>query len=99
MSKRTPRQQTKHDRTVERSAKSYQGKGYRVRADIAGFKQPGLIGGRRPDVVAQKGKKVVIVEVETKDTMKNAHDLQQRNIFRKHERINKNVSFRLKKAK
>jgi len=97
MTKRTPRQQTKHNKTVANSAAYYKSRGYKVQADINGFQQPGTIRGRRPDIVARKGKDVVIVEVETKDTVQK--DKKQQEVFRQHSKVNKNVRFRRKLAK
>jgi len=98
MSKKSPRQRTKHNKAVQRTVDYYKSQGYDVRADLPRFhKKPGLIGGKRPDVVARKDKKVVIVEVETRDTI--GKDQKQQEVFRKHQKVNKNVRFWTKLAK
>lgn len=80
--KRTKTGQRKHDKAVFRSAKGYEGQGYRVKADLPGFKKPKKIGGFIPDIFAQKGKKEKIVEIETRDT--NKKDVKQHNAFKRY---------------
>ena len=80
MSKRTKTGQAKHDKAVLGSARSYQGLGYNVKADLPGYDRPKKIGGYIPDVMATKGKKEKIVEVETKDS--NKKDIDQHQAFK-----------------
>lgn len=94
MAKRTPRQESKHDEGVQRSAAYYEQKGYRVQADIPGYDKPTTIDGRRPDVIARNNQETVIVEVETKDTVEK--DKAQRQTFREYAEEHKNVRFRQK---
>lgn len=89
---------SKHDKEVKNTAAYYESRGYRVRADLPGAKQrPGMIEGRRPDVVASKKGDTVIIEVETKSSIKK--DSSQQNTFKKHAKVNKNIRFRVKKVK
>jgi len=69
MTKRTPKQQSKHDNGVLKTAKYYQKKGFQVDADLKDSSKPKTIGGRRPDVIAKKGKQEIVVEVETTDSL------------------------------
>ena len=94
MSKRSPRQQSKHDRAVENTAKYYEAQGYRVQADIAGYEKPKTIDGRRPDVVAKGEGETVIVEVETRDTVET--DKSQRETFKEYADAHDDVRFRTK---
>ena len=98
MSKRTRRQRTKHNRAVQESLEYYKDEGYDVRADLPGYKKkPGLIIGKRPDLVARKGRNVVMVEVETRETL--GRDKKQQEVFKKHAKVNRTVRFWTKLAK
>jgi hypothetical protein len=97
MTRRTPRQQTKHDKEVKRTADSYQKRGFKVKADISGYKQPETKEGRRPDMIAQKDGKEIIVEVETRDSIKT--DQAQQRAFENYAAKHKNTKFRTKIAK
>ncbi len=79
--KRPQEEQSRHDEAVRRSAAQYKARGYKVQADIEGFPQPNLLGGRRPDLVAEKGRKKVVVEFETPSTLA-ADKLQHRALRR-----------------
>ena len=79
---RSNRSQSKHNAEVRRTAKSLEGQGYDVKADVKGFPQPRTIGGYRPDVVATKGGERKIVEVETPDSVGSARDQKQQAAFR-----------------
>ena len=96
MAKRTPRQQSKHDKAVKKTADYYKGLGYNVQADIKNYDQPDTINKRRPDVIAKKGKETVVVEVETNDSIKT--DQKQIETFKEYADDHKNTKFRLKKA-
>lgn len=91
------KKQTKHNKAVESSAEYYKKNGYKVKADISGYKRPEIINKRRPDVIACKKKKTVIVEVETPDTL--VKDKKQREAFKKHADEDKNTCFRCKLTK
>lgn len=79
--RRTPQDQSRHDEAVRRSAAQYQARGYKVKADVEGFKRPDPIRGRRPDVVAQKGHDKVVVEWETPSSLE-ADKAQQETLRR-----------------
>jgi len=97
MTKRTVRQQSKHDLAVECSAEYYEQEGYNVQADIEGYKSPKLINGKRPDIVATKKDDKVIVEVETEDSLET--DQKQLKVFKDYAGSHKNVRFWTKIAK
>ncbi len=96
MAKRRKQGQSKHDRSVDRRAKSLQGRGWKVRADVRGFKRPKTVRvGRdvaRPDIVAKKGGWTRIIEVETPGSMKTDED--QRRVLRRYARRKKNTEYR-----
>lgn len=62
--------QSTHDRKVRQIANELKNKGWNVRADVSGFDTPDGIGqsGHIPDVLATKGLKTKIVEVDTPRT-------------------------------
>ncbi|MEX2410136.1 MAG: hypothetical protein WD607_01985 [Candidatus Paceibacterota bacterium] len=92
MTKRSKRQQNKHDKAVEKSAEYYKKQGYKVEADIKGFKKPKNISGRIPDVRAVKKGDEAIIEVETKKSLDK--DKKQREKFKKYADRSKNRRFR-----
>ena len=67
-----PASQTKREQMILKTVQEYEGKGYKVYADIEGYPRPSIIGGHRPDVLAVKGKHRTIVEVETLDSLKTS---------------------------
>lgn len=91
MAKRSPQQQTKHDKGVQSTAKYYESQGYKVEADISGFNAPSTLNSRRPDVIAKKGSKKVIIEVETKDSAEK--DRAQQEVFERYADSHKGVRF------
>jgi len=80
--KRTKQSQLKHDKAVLKSAQWYKSHGYKVQADLPGWKRPKKINGFIPDLIARKGKKEIIKEIETKDT--NQKDKKQHEAFKKY---------------
>ena len=94
MTKRSKRQQTKHDQAVQKSAEYYEKQGYDVQADISGYEKPETINNRRPDVIAKKGVDEVILEVETKDSV--GKDKAQQKAFEDYADAHKNARFRKK---
>lgn len=92
MARRSPRQQSKHDARVRRVAGGYKSQGWKVKADVSGYSVPRTIYGRQPDVIATKGKKTRIVEVETRNSMKK--DIPQRNAFKRFADHDKKRKFR-----
>lgn len=87
MPKRTKTGQSKHDKAVLGSVKWYEGQGYKIKADLPGHEKPKKIGGYIPDLIAKKGKKEIIIEIETKDTIKQ--DSDQHQAFREYVARNK----------
>ena len=81
MARRTKRTQSKHDQTVRRVAGGFVGKDWKVSADVKGYPKPRKIFGRRPDVIARKGARTRVIEVETPRTF--AKDVGQRKAFRR----------------
>ena len=99
MAKRTSSGQSKHDAKVRQTARQLQGQGWKVEADVRGFPSPAAIGkGKRvPDVVASKGGRHKIIEVETPDTLKT--DKEQHAAFRRSAAQRRNTSFNIEVAK
>jgi len=77
MQKRTKVGQKRHDEGVLRSVNWYEDQGFNVDADLPKYDKPKQIGGYIPDWIAQKGKKEVIGEVETRGTNEKDKDQQQ----------------------
>lgn len=96
---RSKRSQTKHDAEVRRIAKDLKEKGYKVKADVSGFKKPDTIRGYRPDVVAKKGRERKIVEVETPDSVGSARDRAQQQAFRQTAKSSNKTKFELRITK
>lgn len=93
---RNIKKQSEHDSKVRRIAGGYKSQGWDVKADVKGYLSPRTIYGRRPDVIATKGKNTRIVEVETKDSMKK--DTSQRDAFMRFASLNKKRKFRTSMA-
>lgn len=70
MAHRTKQGQEVHDRKVAEVARRLERAGYQVQADLPGHERPPIIGRHLPDVIAQKGDRVLIREVETPGTIK-----------------------------
>lgn len=96
---RSKKSQSKHDSEVRKTAKELKAKGFDVHADISGFPKPETIHGFRPDVIAKKGRKKIVVEVETPDSVKSARDLKQQKAFRAQANGNQNTTFKRKIAR
>jgi len=94
MNKRTKTGQKKHDESVLRSAGWYKKHGFTTKADLPGWNKPKKIGGFIPDLFAKKGKKEIILEVETKNT--NKPDADQQKAFKKYSKREKERIFRKK---
>ena len=94
MTRRSNKSQSAHDKEVLRQAKHLEKKGYKVKADVAGYKKPDTFDGLRPDVVATKGGQRKIVEVETTESVKSKRDLAQQRAFRRAAKRSKNTTFR-----
>ncbi len=96
---RTKSSQSKHDAEVKDIARDYEKKGWSVEADVKGYRKPDTIGGYRPDVVAKKGPRRDIVDVETPDSVDSARDQKQQNAFRAAAKRSKNTRFNRKITK
>jgi len=94
MAKRGSKAQSKHDKKVESLAKSLQTKKFKVQADIPGFDKPKSINRRRPDIVAKKGIKTKIIEVETPKSVEA--DKKQHKTFQNYVDKSKNRDFEIK---
>lgn len=94
MAKRSKGSQSKHDETVRRVAGGFKSQGWKTKADVKGSPAPRTIYGRQPDVIATKGKKMRIVEVEMRSSMKK--DVAQRNAFKRFASLDKKRKFRTK---
>ncbi|MBR9706782.1 hypothetical protein GOV14_07130 [Candidatus Pacearchaeota archaeon] len=93
--KRNNNKQSKHDARVRKIAGGYVSQDWDVSADISGYPKPKVIYGRRPDIIARKGIKERIIEVETKVTHKA--DSTQRNAFKRYASKSKKRKFRTNK--
>jgi len=91
---RSKRSQSKHNSQVRKEVKKLEKQGYEVKADISGYQQPSTIGGYRPDYIGKKGKKRVIGEVETKDSVDSARDQKQQKAFKQAAKRSQNTSFK-----
>lgn len=69
MAHRTKAGQEVHDAKVAEIARRLARSGYRVLADLPGHPQPPVLNGYRPDVIAQKGRRTLVREVETRSTV------------------------------
>jgi hypothetical protein len=94
MNKRTKIGQKKHDESVLKSAEWYKKHGFITKADLQGWDKPKKIGGFIPDLIAKKGKKEIILEVETKDTAKL--DTEQQKAFKKYSEREEGRTFKKK---
>ncbi len=81
MNKKSSKKKSPHDKTVKKIATEFKKKGFDVKADLHGFKQPKPISGKIPDIVATKGRIKKIIEVETPQS--NRKDREQQNVFKK----------------
>jgi len=89
---RTKKLQSKHDSRVRKIAGGYRSQGWKVKADVSGYSSPRTLYGKRPDVIATKGQKTRVVEVETKASLKK--DIPQRNAFKRFTSHSKKRNFR-----
>ena len=78
---RTKKTQSKHDALVAKLAEQLKTQGHDVKADVSGFPKPETFSGLRPDIIAKKGGKRKILEVETPDSLDTARDLKQKRAF------------------
>lgn len=90
---RSGREQSKHDSVVRKTAQGLEKAGWKVKADVKGYRKPDTIGGYRPDVTATKGGERKIVEVETPTSVDSARDKGQQKAFRQAADRSRNTSF------
>ena len=88
-----------HDKKVSNIAGGYKSLGYKVQADLPGQPKPQTIGGRRPDVIAKKGREIKVVGGETPKSAQQAHARAQKKAFRAWAAGGQNRSFRTAKTK
>lgn len=91
---RSKRSQSKHNSQVRKDVEKLVGQGYKVKADISGYPQPGTIGGYRPDYLAKKGTKRIIGEIETPESVDSTRDQKQQKTFKQAAKRSKNTSFK-----
>ena len=98
MGKRGPGKQTKHDKKVKEIANKLKKQGWKVKADVKDFDKPDPIGKEKriPDIVAEKGKKKKIIEVETEATIEK--DKKQQETFRKSAAQQPETSFEIEEV-
>lgn len=71
---RTGFDQVEHESMVRHVAEQFAKEGYRVLANIPGYRRPQEMDGQVPDIAAVKGHQLIIIEVETATSYK-AHIL------------------------
>ena len=91
---RSKRSQSKHNSQVRKEVEKLEDKGYKVKADIPGYKQPDTIGGYRPDYVAKNGSKKIIGEVETPESVSSTRDQKQQKAFEQATKRSRNTTFK-----
>lgn len=91
---RSKRSQSKHNSQVRKEVEKLEDKDYKVKADIPGYDQPDTIGGYRPDYVAKKGRKRIIGEVETTDSVGSKRDQKQQKAFKQAAKRSRNTTFK-----
>jgi hypothetical protein len=75
-------------------ARGLEANGWSVQADIRGFKRPPVMNHARPDIVAKKGTRTRIIEVETPDT--RFRDRPQHRKLREYARNHKKTEFNVR---
>ncbi|OGN32789.1 MAG: hypothetical protein A3A29_01825 [Candidatus Ryanbacteria bacterium RIFCSPLOWO2_01_FULL_47_79] len=78
MAKRGKIGQARHDGKVQQRLNHYKDQGFSVKADLPDRAKPRKIGGRIPDIVAKKGKQLIVEEIETASTKNSDKDQQTR---------------------
>ena len=92
---RQNRNQSTHDRQVRTLANKLRNEGWKVQADLPNFDQPNPIGNSRriPDILATRGNRTKIIEVETTTTV-DSHQ-EQHSTFRRSAAQRENGEFEL----
>jgi hypothetical protein len=71
-----------HKEAIERIAVAYSRSGYAVRADhVKSFEYPDRYRMFKPDIVAEKEDKIILIEVETKNSLGTRREKRQRKAF------------------
>jgi Holliday junction resolvase len=84
-----------HKKTIRHIANAYEREGYEVKADhIDNFDYPESCIFMKPDIVAEKGEEVIVVEVETKSSVGTPRDKKQMKEFSKWAKESRNRDFR-----
>ena len=97
MQGRSKHDETCHNRSVAKRAAGLKANRWKVKAAVPSYPNPPKMNGRIPDIVATKGKKTKIIEVETEST-KKAHK-QQRIDLRDYANRHKNTEFYMRTCK
>ena len=92
---RQSKNQSTHDRRIRALANELKDKRWKVKADLPNFDQPDPIGndGRIPDILATRGIRTKIIEVETPGTV-DSHQ-EQHSTFRRSAAQRENGEFEL----
>ena len=94
MTRRTRKSQTCHNNSILRRAIGLESYGWKVKADIPGFKRPPVMNHARPDIIAMKGRHTRIIEVETQDT--RFRDRPQHRKLREYARNHRRTEFNVR---
>ena len=95
--RRTRKAQSVHAAKVREVANRYKRERWKVKADLPGFKEPRTVYGNRPDIIARKGQKTRLIEVETRKSMTT--DTAQRATFQRYANLSPKISFKTLIAK
>ena len=102
---RSPESQSAHDLAVHLAAREYLQSGYQVQADARGYERPDPIYGYIPDVIAIRlgygsptVTEMVIVEVETEDSVTAYDAIAQADAFREAAAQDPNTRFEIRMA-
>lgn len=84
-----------HRNFILKLAVAYHKSGFEVKADhIKGFESPNKVCMMIPDIIANNGEQVVIVEVETRSSVGTKRDRRQRRVFGEWAKKDKEKDFR-----
>jgi hypothetical protein len=105
MSKRARKgnEQNNHDRAIKKYAQHLDKNRYSVKADTTEldtqFPMPEIIHGKRPDILASKKGKKLVIEVETPNSLDTKRAKEQRRRFQNWANRKSNRTFQRKMAK
>jgi hypothetical protein len=92
---KTSEESQRHKQAIERLALAYERSGFTVKADhIERLEYPEKIGMLRPDIVAEKEGRKIVVEVKTKSTVGSDRDGMQKRVFGKWAKKSSDRDFR-----